>query len=109
MTSLFGDFKYFDIPEDGDGETSEQKHFELQSYADYLHEQEKESGKSTQYALPKEVKNNKDLLKIIAYKTNKHSINQRSLMKKNIIPQHPSSVIFNGRSGSGKSNLLVIY
>lgn len=46
-------------------------------------------------------------LKIVPFETKKHSIKQRSSMKDFIIPKHPSSTIFNGRSGSGKSNLLV--
>ena len=59
--------------------------------------------------LPKEVKNLKksNLLKIVPYPSNKNKIKQRPLMKTNIIPRHASSVIFNGRSGSGKSNLLI--
>ena len=28
-------------------------------------------------------------------------------MKQNVIPRHASSVIFNGKSGSGKSNLML--
>jgi len=45
-------------------------------------------------------------LSIKALKTVKSKIPQRLLMEKNIIPKHPSSVISNGCSGSGKSNLL---
>ena len=107
MSNLFNEFSNFDIPVADDDETTETKFFELQSYADYIADQEKKSNKNTDYQLPKDVKANKDLLKIIKYKTNKHSIKQRQMMERDIIPQHPSSVIFNGRSGSGKSNLLV--
>jgi len=39
--------------------------------------------------------------------TAKNKIKQRTLMENNIIPRHPSSVIFNGSSGSGKSILLL--
>jgi hypothetical protein len=45
-------------------------------------------------------------LKITALKTAKTKIKQRVYMKKLIIPKHPASVIFNGSSGSGKTNLL---
>lgn len=38
--------------------------------------------------------------------TAKTKVKQRPLMEKNVLPRHPSSVIFNGSSGSGKSNLL---
>ncbi len=44
---------------------------------------------------------------IVPYKTNKKKIKQRPMMEKAIIPKHPASVIFNGRSGSGKSNLII--
>lgn len=56
--------------------------------------------------LPKELLKTNPL-DIIAYPTNKHNILQRPLMEADIIPRHPSAVIFNGKSGSGKSNLLV--
>lgn len=39
--------------------------------------------------------------------TAKSKIKQRPLMEADIIPRHPSSVIFNGSSGSGKSVLLL--
>jgi len=55
--------------------------------------------------LPKSIQ--KAGLKIVPFETSKHKIKQRPNMEKNIIPKHPSSVIFNGRSGSGKSNLMV--
>jgi len=59
--------------------------------------------------IAKQLQKNKgtDLLKIVPYPTNKHKIEQRPLMKADIIPRHASSVIFNGRSGSGKSNLMI--
>lgn len=55
--------------------------------------------------LPKEVKGAG--LSIVPYPTNKHKVIQRPHMKENIIPSHPSRVIFNGKSGQGKTNLLV--
>lgn len=57
--------------------------------------------------LPKELKNIKNPLDIIAYPTNKANIQQRPMMDADIIPRHPSAVIFNGKSGSGKTNLMV--
>jgi hypothetical protein len=56
---------------------------------------------------PKECKKKENILKIIPFPTNKKDIEQRPFMKEDIIPRHSSSVIFNGRSGSGKSNLLI--
>lgn len=46
-------------------------------------------------------------LDIKPLETAKNKIKQRPLMESNIIPRHPSSVIFNGSSGSGKSVLLL--
>ena len=46
-------------------------------------------------------------LEIRPIDTNKSKIKKNTLMKKNIIPCHPASVIFNGSSGSGKSTLLL--
>jgi hypothetical protein len=46
-------------------------------------------------------------LEIKALPTLKSKIKQNKLMKNNVIPKHPARVIFNGRSGSGKSNLLI--
>ena len=64
--------------------------------------------KKKAYKRPKELSDkNKDILKIVKYDTNKHKIKQRPMMENNIIPSHASAVVFCGRSGSGKSNLLV--
>jgi len=47
-----------------------------------------------------------DLLTIGKLETKKSKIKQNQLMRADIIPRFPSSVIFNGSSGSGKSTLL---
>lgn len=49
----------------------------------------------------------KKTLDIIPFETSKNKIEQRPAMEKDIIPKHASSVIFNGKSGSGKTQLLV--
>jgi hypothetical protein len=96
----------YDFKETGDDNTETEKGWELTSYADYL--QETEDKKKEEIKRPKELQGkNKDILKIVKYDTNKHKIKQRKLMEDNIIPQHASAVVFCGRSGSGKSNLLV--
>src|SRR5881628_912243 len=46
-------------------------------------------------------------LEIRPLSTAKHNIPQRPLMEQNVIPRHPSSVIFNGSSNSGKTTLLL--
>jgi hypothetical protein len=96
----------YDFKETGDDNTETEKGWELTSYADYL--QETEDKKKEEIKRPKELQGkNKDILKIVKYDTNKHKIKQRKFMEDNIIPQHASAVVFCGRSGSGKSNLLV--
>jgi hypothetical protein len=72
-----------------------------------LDEYEKITEGKPSVKLPKKLKKLKNPLEIIAYPTNKSKIVQRPLMKADIIPRHPSAVIFNGKSGSGKSNLMV--
>jgi hypothetical protein len=47
-----------------------------------------------------------NLLKIEPIETKKSGIEQRPLMDKKIIPTHPSSVLFVGKSASGKSVLM---
>ena len=44
---------------------------------------------------------------IIEIKTAKHSIPLRKSMKEGLIPRFPFSMLLNGRSGSGKTNLLL--
>tara|TARA_R110000868_G_C10961362_1_gene768522 strand:- start:3170 stop:4102 length:933 start_codon:yes stop_codon:yes gene_type:complete len=68
---------------------------------------ELKSKKKNKYKPPKEVNNDENLLMIVPYETNKKKIKINSYMKQEIIPAHPASIIFNGRSGSGKSNLCV--
>ena len=58
------------------------------------------------YKIPKEIKN-ANPLQIIPYKTNKKKIKLTPMMEADIIPRHASAVIFNGKSGSGKSNLMI--
>ena len=46
-------------------------------------------------------------LKIKALPSQKAQIYQRTVMEQGIIPRHPSVCLFSGRSGSGKSNLML--
>jgi hypothetical protein len=82
--------------------SEENKGFEFRCLLD-----DDEVEKEKDLALPKECKKKENLLKIIPFETNKNQIQQRPLMSENIIPKHSSSVIFNGKSGSGKSQLLI--
>ena len=100
---MFGDFdSKFDIPDDNT--ENENKGFELQSYADYITEENKKTKKKE---TKKHKENNNDLLKIIKFDTNKSKIKVRPLQEQNIIPKHPFRLMLVGRSGSGKSMNLV--
>ena len=57
--------------------------------------------------IPDEIKNKIKGLKIIPFNTNKNKIKQRPTMEDGTIPRHPSSIIINGRSGSGKTQIIV--
>ena len=46
-------------------------------------------------------------LAIVPLKTNKSKIKQNSYMDQNIVPKHPSSIMFCGKSGAGKTMLLL--
>lgn len=103
---MFGDFDESKFDVKVDTEETKEKTFDLESYADYMARENKD--KKKEYSRPKELSDkNKNILKIVKYDTNKHKIKQRPLMEQNIIPTHASAVVFCGRSGSGKSNLLV--
>jgi len=103
---MFGSFvDKFDMNETEDG--TEEKTFQFTPYDQYIEQKEKDEGKKEKKTRPKELKQKTNFLKIVKYSTNKHKIKQRHLMEKNVIPQHASAVVFCGRSGSGKSNLLV--
>ena len=96
----------YDFKDTGDDNTETEKGWELTTYADYL--QETEDKQQKKINRPKELEGkNKDILKIVKYESNKHKIKQRKMMEDDIIPSHASAVVFCGRSGSGKSNLLV--
>lgn len=61
--------------------------------------------RTKKYKIPKEAKEAN--LKIIPYKSDKDKIKQRPLMINDVIPRHASSVLFNGKSNSGKTQLLL--
>lgn len=77
-------------------------------YIDYLIKQVEEAElkqKTKKPKIPKKIMQSG--LTILPLPTNKHKIKVRHAMEDGVIPTHASSVIFNGRSGSGKTNLMV--
>ena len=108
FSTNYGD--YFDDPTNNDVNDLTQNEIQEEDiFKPWEFEPLDKEKKDKKKKLPKNVMNmNKsDILKIVPYPTNKHKIKQRPMMKADIIPRHASSVIFNGRSGSGKSNLLI--
>lgn len=104
---MFGDFTQFNLNNQEETEDDLPKTFDLESYSEYMRVNDEKKEDYTP-KMPEELKNlGKNKLKIVKYETNKSKIPQRPAMQDNIIPKHPQSVIFNGRSGSGKSNLIV--
>jgi hypothetical protein len=55
----------------------------------------------------KEIPKYNNPLDIVKFESNKHKIKERQAMVDNIIPRLGSSTIINGKSGSGKTNLLL--
>lgn len=102
---MFGEYDetVFDIKTDNE-ESTEQKTYELESYAEYLAFNNKDK-KKKKTIKPKE--DMEDLLKIQVFKTNKMDIKTRPLQEQFIIPKHPFRLLLVGRSGSGKSMNLV--
>lgn len=78
--------------------------FEFETYET---EKSKKDKKDKDTEIPKECNDECNQLKIIKFPTNKSQIKQRPYMEADIIPRHASSVIFNGTTKSGKTNLLV--
>lgn len=101
---MFGDFDQFNAAPPKEEEPTETKSFDLQTYEDYMAEENKIKKKPTTEK-PKEKDN--EMLKILVYKTNKQDIKVRPLQEQNIIPRHPFRLLMVGRSGSGKSMNLV--
>ena len=100
---------FFDDPQNNDINNLNDNDIKEEDFRPWDFEPLDKEKKEQKKKLPKNVMSMKksDILKIVPYPTNKHEIQQRPMMKADIIPRHASSVIFNGRSGSGKSNLLI--
>jgi len=100
---------FFDDPVNNDINTIQNNEINPEDFKPFEFEPLDKDQKQKKKKLPQNVMKMKksDILKIVPYPTNKHKIKQRPMMKADIIPRHASSVIFNGRSGSGKSNLLI--
>lgn len=101
---MFGDFDESTFNIKTEDTEEKEKTFDLESYADYMAHENKDK-KKKQTSKPKE--DNKDLLKILKFDTNKSKIKLRHLQEQKVIPAHPFRLLLVGSSGSGKSMNLV--
>jgi len=101
---MFNSFDFEKNSNDNDNNENETPKLEFLDYAEYRKLMHMDDDKK---------KDNKNLpkynnpLEIIKFPTNKHGIKERQVMIDNIIPRLGTSTIINGKSGSGKTNLLL--
>jgi len=103
-------YNKFDFPreEDNDIDNNENGNGKLEflDYDEYRRIMNINFDDSEKKQLPKDFINKTDL-SIYKFATNKHDIKQRPMMEEHIIPQLGASTCIIGKSGSGKSNLLM--
>lgn len=101
---MFNNFDFEKTSNDNDNNESEAPKLEFLDYAEYrkLMNMDPEKKKEN-----KNVPKYKNPLEIVKFPTNKHAIKERQVMIDNIIPRLGTSTIINGKSGSGKTNLLL--
>lgn len=88
---------------DNDNNESDAPKLEFLDYGEYRKLMNMDSDIKDKKAMPKY----NDPLEIVKFESNKHKIKERQSMMDNIIPRLGSSTIINGKSGSGKTNLLL--
>ena len=96
-------YKDFEFSNDNDNNENEAPKLEFLDYGEYkklmgIKDPEKEQKEMPKY---------NNALEIVQFPSNKHKIKERYAMTENIIPRLGSSTIINGKSGSGKTNLLL--
>ena len=94
----------FDKTTDNDNDNNDDApKLEFLDYGEYRKLMNMDDEKLDKKVMPKY----KDPLEIVKFESNKHKIIERQAMIDNIIPRLGSSTIINGKSGSGKTNLLL--
>jgi hypothetical protein len=88
---------------DNDNNDADAPKLEFLDYGEYRKLMNMDDEKLDKKVMPKYT----DALEIVKFESNKHKIKERQAMMDNIIPRLGSSTIINGKSGSGKTNLLL--
>jgi len=99
---MFSGFDFDKNENDNDNNENDAPKLEFLDYEEY-----KRLMGMTTTTKKKEIPKYKDVLEITQFPTNKHKIFERHAMTENLIPRLGSSTIINGKSGSGKTNLLL--
>lgn len=100
---MYNSFDFEQDTNDNDNNETEAPKLEFLDYGEYrklmnMDEDQKDKKEIPKYNNP---------LDIVKFESNKHKIKERQAMVDNIIPRLGSSTIINGKSGSGKTNLLL--
>jgi len=101
---MFNSFDFEKNSGDNDNNENEMPKLEFLDYAEYRKLMHMDDDKKKDN---KNVPKYNNPLEIIKFPTNKHGIKERQVMIDNIIPRLGTSTIINGKSGSGKTNLLL--
>ena len=101
---MFNSFDFEKNSGDNDNNENETPKLEFLDYAEYRKLMHMDDDKKKDN---KNVPKYNNPLEIIKFPTNKHGIKERQVMIDNIIPRLGTSTIINGKSGSGKTNLLL--
>jgi hypothetical protein len=101
---MFNNFDFEKNSNDNDNNENETPKLEFLDYAEYRKLMNIDDNKKKDN---KNVPKYKNPLEIVKFPTNKHDIKERQVMIDNIIPRLGTSTIINGKSGSGKTNLLL--
>ena len=101
---MFNSFDFEKNSNDNDNNETETPKLEFLDYAEYRKLMNMDDDKKKDN---KNIPKYKNPLEIIKFPTNKHGIKERQVMIDNIIPRLGTSTIINGKSGSGKTNLLL--
>ena len=100
---MYNSFDFEQDSNDNDNNEQEAPKLEFLDYGEYRKLMNMDDDKKDKKNVPKY----NDPLEIVRFESNKHKIKERQSMTENIIPRLGTSTIINGKSGSGKTNLLL--
>jgi hypothetical protein len=100
---MYNSFDFEQDTNDNDNNETDAPKLEFLDYGEYRKLMNMDDDQKDKKEIPKY--NNP--LDIVKFESNKHKIKERQAMVDNIIPRLGSSTIINGKSGSGKTNLLL--